>query len=155
MKFPSLAAPEVVILTTPGAANDDNFVKITTFLFQSLKWAPGLPAVISPSGLYFTAVVTIVACHLHVCTVDWSGADRHQLGTCPTPQLADLTKATATNQQPASENILNDLSGPFDYIHDSYVVEKYDEIGQEECDLLIAVVPWTRQISIADALCSN
>ena len=34
MKFWSLTAPKVVILTTFGAASDENFVKMTTFLFQ-------------------------------------------------------------------------------------------------------------------------
>ena len=34
MKFSSLAALEVVILTTSSAANDENFVKMTTFSFQ-------------------------------------------------------------------------------------------------------------------------
>ena len=38
-KFSSLAALEVVILTTSNAANDENFIKMTTFLFQ---WI-GLP----------------------------------------------------------------------------------------------------------------
>ena len=33
-KFSSLAAPEVVILTTSGAASDENFVKTMTFCFQ-------------------------------------------------------------------------------------------------------------------------
>ena len=39
MKFSSLAALKVVILTTAGAASDENFVKMTTFLFQ---WMPRL-----------------------------------------------------------------------------------------------------------------
>ena len=34
MKCSSLAALEVVILTTSSAASDENFVKMTTFLFQ-------------------------------------------------------------------------------------------------------------------------
>ena len=34
MKFWSLTAPKVVVLTTFGAASDENFVKMTTFLFQ-------------------------------------------------------------------------------------------------------------------------
>ena len=34
MKFSSLAALEVVILTTSGAASDDNFVNMTTFPIQ-------------------------------------------------------------------------------------------------------------------------
>ena len=34
MKFSSLAALEVVILTTSNAASDENFVKMTTFSFQ-------------------------------------------------------------------------------------------------------------------------
>ena len=34
MKFPSLATPEVVILTTSGSASDENFIKMTTFPFQ-------------------------------------------------------------------------------------------------------------------------
>ena len=34
MKFSSLAALEVVILTTSSAANDENFVKMTIFSFQ-------------------------------------------------------------------------------------------------------------------------
>ena len=34
MKFSSLAALEVVILTTSSAANDENFIQITTFPFQ-------------------------------------------------------------------------------------------------------------------------
>ena len=33
-KWSSLAAPEVVIMTTPGAVNDDNFVKMKTFVLQ-------------------------------------------------------------------------------------------------------------------------
>ena len=36
MKFSSLAALEVVILTTSGAASDENFVKMTTFSFQCI-----------------------------------------------------------------------------------------------------------------------
>ena len=34
MKFSSLAALEVVILTTSSAASDENFVKMTIFSFQ-------------------------------------------------------------------------------------------------------------------------
>ena len=34
MKFSSLAALEVVKMTTSSAANDKNFIKITTFPFQ-------------------------------------------------------------------------------------------------------------------------
>ena len=34
MKFLSMAALAVVILTTSGAASDENFVKMTTFPFQ-------------------------------------------------------------------------------------------------------------------------
>ena len=34
MKFSSLAALEVVILTTFSAASDENFIKMTTFPFQ-------------------------------------------------------------------------------------------------------------------------
>ena len=33
-KFPSVAAPEVFILTTSGTANDDIFVDMTEFPFQ-------------------------------------------------------------------------------------------------------------------------
>ena len=35
MLFSPLAAPEVVILTTSGAGNDESFIKIMAFLF---KW---------------------------------------------------------------------------------------------------------------------
>ena len=38
MKFSSLAAPKVVILTTFGAASDEDFVKMKTFPFQ---WRSG------------------------------------------------------------------------------------------------------------------
>ena len=34
MRFSSLAAPEVVILTTSGAASDENLIKIMTFPIQ-------------------------------------------------------------------------------------------------------------------------
>ena len=34
MKFSSLAAPKVVILTTFGAASDEDFIKMKTFSFQ-------------------------------------------------------------------------------------------------------------------------
>ena len=34
MKFSSLAALEIVILTTSGAASDENVVNMTTFPFQ-------------------------------------------------------------------------------------------------------------------------
>ena len=34
MKFSSLAALEVVMLTTSSAASDENFVNMTTFVFQ-------------------------------------------------------------------------------------------------------------------------
>ena len=34
MKFSSLAALEVVILTTSSAASDENFIKMMTFSFQ-------------------------------------------------------------------------------------------------------------------------
>ena len=34
--IPALAAPEVVILTTSGAASDENFVKMTTFPFSEM-----------------------------------------------------------------------------------------------------------------------
>ena len=36
MKFSSLAALKVVILTTFSAASDEDFVKMTTFLFQCI-----------------------------------------------------------------------------------------------------------------------
>ena len=36
MKFSSLAAPKVVILTTFGAASDEDFIKMKTFLFQCM-----------------------------------------------------------------------------------------------------------------------
>ena len=39
MTFSSLAALEVVILTTSSAANDENFVKMTTFSFQCVGLA--------------------------------------------------------------------------------------------------------------------
>ena len=39
MKFSSLAALEVVKMTTSSAASDENFVKMTTFLFQCI-WCP-------------------------------------------------------------------------------------------------------------------
>ena len=32
-KFSLLAAPEIVKMTTPGAASDEIFIKITTFVF--------------------------------------------------------------------------------------------------------------------------
>ena len=35
-KFPSLAALEVVILTTSSAASDENFIKMKTFPFQRM-----------------------------------------------------------------------------------------------------------------------
>ena len=35
-KFSSLAAPEVVKMTTSGAASDENFIRMTTFSFQCL-----------------------------------------------------------------------------------------------------------------------
>ena len=38
MKFSSLAALEVVILTTFSAASDENFIKMTTFPFQWMTW---------------------------------------------------------------------------------------------------------------------
>ena len=38
MKFSSLAALKVVILTTFGAASDENFIKMMTFSFQWLPW---------------------------------------------------------------------------------------------------------------------
>ena len=34
MKFSSLAAPKVVILTTFGAASDEDFIKMMSILFQ-------------------------------------------------------------------------------------------------------------------------
>ena len=37
IKFSSLAAPEVVKMTTSSAASDENFVKMTTFLFPHLR----------------------------------------------------------------------------------------------------------------------
>ena len=37
-KFSSLAALEVVILTTFSAASDENFIKMKTFPFQCCKW---------------------------------------------------------------------------------------------------------------------
>ena len=36
MEFSSLAALEVVILTTSSAANDENLIKMTTFPFHSI-----------------------------------------------------------------------------------------------------------------------
>ena len=38
MKLSSLAALEVVKMTTSSAVSDENFVKMTTFLFQCLEW---------------------------------------------------------------------------------------------------------------------
>ena len=38
MKLSSMGAPEIVMLTTSDAANDENFVKMTTFPFQCLRW---------------------------------------------------------------------------------------------------------------------
>ena len=37
MKYSSLAALEVVKMTTSNAASDENFVKMTTFLFQCTR----------------------------------------------------------------------------------------------------------------------
>ena len=36
MRFSSLSAPEVVMLTTSSAANDENFIKMTSFPFYSM-----------------------------------------------------------------------------------------------------------------------
>ena len=38
MKVSSLAAPKVVILTTFGAASDEDFIKMMTFSFQCMAW---------------------------------------------------------------------------------------------------------------------
>ena len=41
-KFSSLAALEVVILTTSSAASDENFIKMKTFPFQCITWTVSL-----------------------------------------------------------------------------------------------------------------
>ena len=57
MKCLSLAALEVVKMTTSSAASDENFVKMTTFLFQwPLLW-PGM--IILPTGEAFGPIPTI------------------------------------------------------------------------------------------------
>ena len=43
MQFLSLAALKVAILTTSSAVSDENFVKMTPFLFQCI-WTDGKPS---------------------------------------------------------------------------------------------------------------
>ena len=45
--FASLAAVQVVILTTSGATSDENFIKTTIFLFQCYWWVHNLRAIMS------------------------------------------------------------------------------------------------------------
>ena len=88
MKFSSLAAPEVVKLTTSSAANDDNFIKRTTFPFQwmtsfnmadeisgnltafrvltySVPWTTQIPQRFRSSGLGWSRSRTWASSHRH------------------------------------------------------------------------------------------
>ena len=75
MKFSSLAALKVVILTTFNAASGENFVETTTFLFQCIF--QNLPVKLVLSEGHITPLITLLITSQHWFT-KWRGAVRQE-----------------------------------------------------------------------------
>ena len=83
MKVSSLAAPKVVILTTFGAASDEDFIKMKTFSFQCTctvhtKLTKGCSNRIHPAYISSTHFICWVHPHITDVNISFNGNDKSQ-----------------------------------------------------------------------------
>ena len=104
MKVSSLAAPKVVILTTFGAASDEDFIKMKTFSFQWTHNWPGMyPCDVTtdtpPCDVILcdqTPILAIIVCYY---------SENRELSLV-TPEAVDMTPAGANKDKLSSWRLL-------------------------------------------------
>ena len=70
MKVSSLAAPKVVILTTFGAASDEDFIKMKTFSFQCISYR-NISSELAVCNVYIDNSDLYSSYYLSISSTEW------------------------------------------------------------------------------------